>query len=512
MRAFALLLMAGLAGWVAPPASAGTVISVDVSDVSVTIYRDSDREQGAMERDWPGGYALISETRTLHIPAGESLIRFEGVAEGMLPESAIVSGLPEGVREKNRDARLLSPAGLVDAFLKRRVTLRRTNRKTGKTIEQDAIIQAGPDGGVILRTKEGYEALGCSGLPERMLYGGVPDDLSAKPTLSVLASSEHEVTVTVQLSYLAEGFDWSASYVAETVKAGKVGLFAWLTVANGGTQGFRNARLQVIAGQPNREEGAPAAHDAAPELRLDCWPMGNTSGHGRSAPVPPPAMVVAAPMAGVEDIIVTARRRDERVQSTPVAVLAVQEDLGDLKLYRVPVRVTVAAQGQKQVAMIDQPEAQFDRIYNAKVGRDGDDTDPQPMAIILRSKNVKEKGLGLPLPAGGLALFELVDGRSLLVGEDDMADHAIGEDVDIHAGNSPDVRWTLKAMSRDRDRESWRATITNARDVPVRAEIVIPYELARKPKGIERGKGGWLLKDDVPANGTAALDYMIKLR
>src|SRR3546814_17334132 len=95
--------------------------------------------------------------------------------------------------------RSLSPAGLVDAYLKRRVTLRRTDRATGKIREQEAVIQAGPTGGVIVETDAGFEALGCSGLPERMLYAGVPGDLSAKPTLSVLVDRKVDQAVTVRL-------------------------------------------------------------------------------------------------------------------------------------------------------------------------------------------------------------------------------------------------------------------------------------------------------------------------
>src|SRR3546814_6393419 len=127
------------------------------------------------------------------------------------------------VVEKNRDARLLSPAGLVDAYLKRRVTLRRTDRATGKVREQEAVIQAGPTGGVIVETDAGFEALGCSGLPERMLYPDVPKDLSAKPTLSVMVESAAARTVTVQLLYLAEGFDWAANYVADRAADGQIG-------------------------------------------------------------------------------------------------------------------------------------------------------------------------------------------------------------------------------------------------------------------------------------------------
>ena len=264
MRACALIFLA-LFG--APPVAAQIVTSVDTSNVSVTIYRDPGRQEGAMNANWPGGYALISETRTLRIPKGDSMIRFEGVAEGMLPETAIVTGLPRGVREKNRDARLISPAGLVDAYLKRSVTLKRTNRQTGKVTEQQAIIQAGPNGGVIVESAGGVEALGCSGLPERMLYDGIPADLSAKPTLSVLTSSDAETQVTVQLSYLAQGFDWSAHYVATMADKGDTtSLFAWLTIANGGAQSFADAQLSVIAGQPNKERNAQPLAKPEPAL------------------------------------------------------------------------------------------------------------------------------------------------------------------------------------------------------------------------------------------------------
>ncbi|WP_136162128.1 DUF4139 domain-containing protein [Sphingomonas flavalba] len=512
MRATALLLVL-LSG--AAPATAGTVVSDSVSDVSITIYRDPGRREGAMNHAWPGGYALVSETRTLRIPAGESVIRFVGVADGMLPETAIVSGLPSGVREKNRDARLISPAGLVDANLKRRVTLQRTDRRTGELREQEAIIQAGPNGGVLLQTDEGIEALGCSGLPERMLYAGVPDDLSARPTLSVLTTSDRATEVTVQLSYLAQGFDWSANYVAAMAESGAtLGLFAWLTVANGGSQGFADASLQVVAGQPNRERarrGAPAG--PPPALRLQCWPMDVTSTHPRwsLAPPPPPAPPPPMAMDMAESIVVTAQRRSAPLASpTPVvAISAEQEELGDLKLYRVPIRVTVAAKGQKQVAMLNQPAAKFVCRYVANVSA-GEDT-PQAMTLVLRAKNDKASGLGLPLPAGGVAVFEPVAGRSLLAGEDRLADRAIGEEVEIALGDSPDVQWTLKRTGENRRRQDWRIAVTNALPVAIDAEFVIPYELADRPAGVERGEGGWLLKTRVAANGSADLAYRVKL-
>ena len=68
------------------------------------------RRPDAMNRDWPRGFAMITETRTVTLPPGESTIRFDGVAEGMVAVSAIVTGLPGGTIEKNRNADLLSPA------------------------------------------------------------------------------------------------------------------------------------------------------------------------------------------------------------------------------------------------------------------------------------------------------------------------------------------------------------------------------------------------------------------
>ncbi|WP_343518809.1 hypothetical protein [Sphingomonas sp.] len=552
-----------------------TVTSSEVSDVAVTIYRDPYRDAGMMQLGWPGGYALITETRTVTIPRGESRLRFENVAEGLLPETAIVTGLPSGVREKNRDARLISPAGLVDAFLKRRVRIRRTDPATGRVREQSAIIQSGPDGGVLIRTDQGFEALRCSGLPERMIYPEVPDTLSARPTLSILTRSERAVTATIQLTYMAQGFDWSANYVGNMAADGrKMGLFAWLTVANGGQQSFKDARLQVIAGKPNKRPNNPPPPPPASALNLQCWPLDTTSTHPRREwerlPMPPgpdlsrfDAVGRNAPGSfetrkqrrerekraryaggGAEDIVVTGSRIRRLRLEAPMAVTVVSADyampapappppapppppppgetvavaqgaqaqaeaLGDLKLYRVPMRVTVAAQSQKQVAMLVQPEARFDRIYRANVAT-GRDT-PQPMPFLLRSTNVGERGLGVPLPAGGLALFETVAGRRLLAGRDDVADLAVGEEVELALGQSPDVQWKLTRVRETADRQEWRVDITNARNVPVTAQIVVPNDLAEKPPGIERGRGGWVLPVEVPDNGTATLGYALKL-
>ena len=100
-----LLLVSALAA----PAGAQTIVTSAAPDgVAVTVYRDPNRSAvEALELEWLNGFALISETRQVTLPAGESELRFEGVAGGILPQSAIVTGLPEGIVERNRDAYLL---------------------------------------------------------------------------------------------------------------------------------------------------------------------------------------------------------------------------------------------------------------------------------------------------------------------------------------------------------------------------------------------------------------------
>src|SRR5579862_1788084 len=86
------------AAQIAPSAAAiHEVIADPAGDLSVTVYRAPTREEGSFDLDDLEGFALIRETRTVRIPAGESRIRFEGVADGIEPVSAIITGLPTGI-------------------------------------------------------------------------------------------------------------------------------------------------------------------------------------------------------------------------------------------------------------------------------------------------------------------------------------------------------------------------------------------------------------------------------
>ena len=499
----------------ASPAAAQSVVTSTAPDtVAVSVFRDPGRSEGGeIEPGWLNGFALISETRTIDLPAGESVIRFEGVAEGMIAVSAIVTGLPGGVVQKNRDAALLSPASLLDGSLGNRVHLRRTDRATGKVTEQEAIIRSGPQGAVVLQTAAGFESLRCTGLPESIVYDGVPAGLTAKPTLSVTTRSPAAQRVTVTLTYLATGFDWASNYVARVAADGRtLDLFAWLTVANSNGESFADARLAAIAGTLNKVSNFKALADVpqAPPLRLRCFPLG-TGRYGAPPPpppAPPPAMMSAE--AG-QDIVVTGSRIARYEMMSPVTVVASQEDLGDLKLYRVPIPVTVAANGQKQVALLVKDRVPFKTVYRLRSSPDNR-FESMEVERVLRMENKEAARLGVPLPSGQVAVFAPRGEESLLVGEGRVRDHAVGEKVDLMIGDSSQVRVDMvRGVAPKMADDDYRVTVTNANPFPVDFELGFYVDpdpkLDKRLRKLPRRDGllTWAIR--VPANDSSSFDY-----
>jgi len=444
--------------------AARTVVSSAPDRVALTLYRTANAP-GEIDRADPRGFAMVTETRKVHLPRGRAELRFEGVAEGIVPVSAVIEGLPGGTIEKNRDARLLSPASLIDGTLGRQVTITRTDKATGRRVSEDATIVAGPQSGVVLRTATGIETLRCSGLPEKLSFDAVPAGLGNKPVLSVTTDSPSARTVIVRLSYLASGFDWRASYVATQAADGRtLDLFAWLTLANGNGQSFAQAQVNAVAGRLNRV-GTPAFQAAVARLSLACYPLGTTTSD------------LSLKSSQMQDIVVTARRRSEdRIAPAPMVLLAPPppppppppEDLGDLKLYRVPERVTVAARGQKQVALLSRVQVPFVRRYRRAVSP-WQTLDAAPTAIVLEVRNEASSGLGMALPQGTTALYaESTQGRQLL-GLGALTDRAEGETFRVAAGTSTQVRISQKVVAP----KEVRLSVTNANPFPVAIDIPI---------------------------------------
>ncbi len=513
MRRAPILLLAALAalGAVGPAAAQQVVISPRADSVDVTVYRDPRRDASvAMRRDWLNGYALVSETRRITLPAGESEIRFEGVAAGMVPQSAIVSGFPQDIVERNRDALLLSPATLIDRSLGRRVHLRRTNIATGRVREMDAVVRTGADGAVVLETGDGFEALRCAGLPETVTYDRVPPGLSARPTLSVRARATRRTTATVTVSYIATGFDWQANYIANLSGDGsRVELFAWLTLASTDETSFPNADTQAVAGNINRNP-VPRQQLEGPPLRLRCWPHSTTSDIPLEQFEQQPPEATMAGFTGGEELLVSGSRvamPPPAMMASPVAVMTAQEEvLGDVKLYRIPEPVTIAANSQKQVALLQRPDVQVALVHRIRFYAWQDMTEPTAAQRMLVTRNRTEEGLGLPLPAGEMLLFAEGSERPILIGSGMVADRAVGEDVEIPLGPAPGMTARLARPSQAGGEHV--VTVTNDAPQPVRFEAELDgFGEIESETRTDRRDGRPLWAVTVPANGTATLRF-----
>ena len=328
------------------------------------------------------------------------------------------------------------------------------------------------------------------------------------PVLSVDTVSDAPQRVTVTLTYLATGFDWGANYVAEVDAAGNtMNLFAWLTVANSNGESFPDAAMQAVAGRLNQERDYRQLVDLprSPQLRLSCWPI-NSGRNGIKSyydgPMPPPAAMAPPPppppapmaLAARESIVVTGAR------------VARQEELGDLKLYRVPMPVTIAANAQKQVALLTKDAVAFERIAKASLRVDNE-SDSAAINVIRLQNRVKD-GLGVPLPSGGVALYQNVGGKRLLAGMGEMRDRAIGEEVDIAIGAATGISVAAKEYEDGR----YRVTVANANPEARRVEVALNYggadrDVYRLSDTLVRKDGvrTWIVT--VPANATRELTY-----
>jgi len=460
------------------------VISQRPDSVAITFYHegavDTSELLNAGENSSirNSGLAFITEKRTIDLPAGPAVVKFEGVTSTMVPQTADIQGLPTGALERNFDYDLLSPGSLLAKSIGETVRLVRTDTKSGKRIEETAIIRSGPDGAVF-EVNGKFEALHCSALPEKLIFEHIPGGLTDTPTLSVRTTAPEAGRYTVTLSYIATGLDWSADYVAHIEPGSdKLELRGWLTLANFSDTGFDHVPVNAVAGEL-RTTGADRPLRAQPlVLTTNCWP---TKIDWAKYPLPPPAP--PPPPGPLEMVVVTAERRAADIQSVPLAVTAYTQQeikaqaLGDYKLYPLPEPVTVAARQTKQIQFVYRPDVTFKRVYRYSVY--GSEADPnQKTEVVLRLRNRTEDGLGKPLPAGGVSVFETSDdGTPIFAGQDSIGDMAEDLPIEIKTGGAMDVpvearvtEYTTTGSGR-KDREKMEITVENKKAVPIEFEI-----------------------------------------
>ncbi len=139
-------------------------------DVAVTIYNNN--------------LALVQDRRDLTLPAGRSRPEFPDVSAQIRPATVSLTGAGISIVEQNFDFDLLSPSALMAKAVGETITLIRTNPATGAETRERALVLAANDG-VVLQIGSRIEVLRDDGIPARVIFDKVPENLRARPTLSV---------------------------------------------------------------------------------------------------------------------------------------------------------------------------------------------------------------------------------------------------------------------------------------------------------------------------------------
>ncbi len=523
IRRLSARLLALALALAAPAFARADVVSARADKVAVTIYRDGPLDSD--EYDDTRGLAFVVESREVDLPAGRSRVKLQGVADGIIPESAAVGGLPGAQVERNFDYDLLGPGSLIARSVGKPVKLVRTNPKTGQASEETAILRSGPDGVVLDFGGGRVEALHCSGAPEKLVFDHAPPDLAATPTLSVLVDAPAPGHYRLTLSYLTVRMNWAADYIARIAPDGKsLSLSGWITLANHTAMSFADAPTAVVAGRLSRVE-VDLPDTSTPGVSLSCWPLGNSHHPSPPQPLPPPPPAYAAsPVAAgraetVEDLVVTAEKRVSETR------------LGDYRLYSLVEPTTVAARQTKQVAFLEQPKVTFETLYAIMVaGTDSPAVDADAQVghaeTVLRFDNKPERGLGRGLPSGVVRVLQPGPGGApLLVGEPALErDVPVGEPFELKLGEATDVNATqrvtdVKVSHRGRTtrtRASYEVVVTNAKATPVIAEVrhfrddVAGFRVTAESDrhGTKAGDPLWRLV--LPAGGQRTLTYAVE--
>ncbi|MFA9200046.1 MAG: hypothetical protein ACEQR8_02505, partial [Cypionkella sp.] len=199
------------------------------------------------------------------------------------------------------------------------------------------------------------------------------------------------------------------------------------------------------------------------------------------------------------------------------AVIAREEDLGDLKLYRVPEPVTVAARSQKQVAFLDRERVAGRLLYTTYCAPwRHTEGEAEPAERLLTTVNDARHGLGIALPTGGVTVFESTAQGELLVGEEHLRDHAAGQDVELAIGTSAQVQASCAIDNgtgerRRGGRVPMRLVLTNANPSPAPLRVTVGGSAARV-SGLARTRlkdGARVVELTVPANGRRELRWEV---
>ena len=476
-------LAGALVALASPPASAADTLTIYSGDFEAVA-------QGEAQAGGPG-YALVERHAPVRLHAGDNEVPIAGLPRA-LDAASVVATPPAGasLRGQRFDFALAGQDELLRRALGQTVQVEQSVGNERQTYS-GVLLAAGT--GLTLRLADGrikmlsnYSSFELPRLPT-----GVVNE----PTLVLALAADHAVDGDLALAYATAGMAWRAEYTANLQGQGKqcrMDLDGAAMVVNRSGADFNNVMLTLVAGEPHREQamaaGMPLARDVSKVqmMSASAAPTPQASGEYQAYRLPNPGSL-----------------QQGSVQRLPLVA---------------PVRAVSCERRYETSTQFGDwrpPYPIIDDNFNAGDGQ------PQPVQATLRFNNGKSAGLGVPLPAGRVRLFE---GRDFL-GEAAIGHTPAGKDVALVMGNAFDI-------SAARTRENFaldRAGRTMTETVKVELNNAKPAAVVVR---VNERLGRWTAWDlvsssepmaardaqsaafdvPVPAGGKASFTYTVRYR
>jgi hypothetical protein len=444
----------------------------DQTELSVTVYNSN--------------IALVRDVRRLRLSRGASDLHFMDIAATVNPATVHFRSLTEpsriAVLEQNYEYDLLEPDKLLRKYVGRDVTLVRTRQEQSSTVEETVTARL-----LSYNTAPVWQVNGqiVTGLhADRIIFPELPGNLYSRPTLIWTLDNSGAGEHRVEASYLAGELSWNADYVLTVARDDRnADLDGWVTLRNGSGTSFPNARLQLVAGDLNR---------VRQELEKALMARGDVV---REA--------AAAPMA--------------------------QEAFSDYHLYTLARKTTINNAQTKQVSMLGASrfpvvkryvvEGQAFYYHNAvHPGSPLKDL----VQVYYQFRNEERAGLGMPMPAGVVRVYQADSSGGLqFVGEDRINHTPKDETLNLKIGNAFDVvcereQTDFEKISSNVYEVEYEITLRNHKAVPVSVEVNEPVGgtwrmLQSSHRWTKTAAWAAQFAVDVPANGETVLRYRVRV-
>ena len=413
--------------------------------------------------------ALVKEKRKLELASGVNRVEYTDVAARIDPTSVMFEDTKNkdtAVLEQNYEYDLVSGQKLLEKFLDKEITV---TEKEGGTYTGTLLSH---DGGVVLRLNDG-KVITISEVSKVEF----PDsaDLLTKPTLVWQVYSPAAGKRDVLTSYLTGGMSWKADYIVKaSADDKKADIQGWVSVDNAAGTTYEDAKLKLVAGEVHRV-AAPR-----PEYAYDT------------------ATVAKEGYSGAKGGFV-------------------EESLFEYHLYSLERPATLKNNQVKQLSLLSADSVPVEKELVFDVSKSSD------VQVALSLNNSKEKGLGMPLPAGVLRVYKAdSQGQLQFLGEDRIEHTPKDEEVKVIVGNAFDVTGTrtqtsYNKVSSDVWRESYETEIKNHKSQTQKVKIVEHFygdwEITTSSDPYKKKEAfiaEWEIT--VPADGSKKVSYTVERR